>query len=149
MTEVRLEWENWQNNWSIFIPYEINHNFFMEIQIKIKKWDINMKYISIAWVDRGKWFSLGVNETKQYIADCKYLKENLDEIIKKVPLPNNMWNEDWRYEEWFIRSKKIINTIFDEQKKVSKEDIILLLDLMLKKANEAIAKWVWLQFVWD
>lgn len=148
MTEVKLNWENMNNWWVICIPYEINHNFFVEIALKTQKKLNNLPHLNIAWPDFWRWYILEWEILNKYIKNCEYVKKNLDEIIKFIPMTNTIWKMDWYYLKWFI-SKVGLDNYFEWENVLEKEDILLLLDLIIKKAKEAKEKWVWLQFVWD
>lgn len=147
-TTIKLNWENIPNWWFISIPYEINHNFFVEIALQTQKKLNNLPHLNIAWPDFWRWYVLEWEILNKYIKNCEYVKNNLDEIIKFIPLPSTIWEFDDHYINWFIFNGKFDNYI-EWKWDFEKKDILLLLDLIIKKANEAIAKWVWLQFVWD
>lgn len=148
MTEIKLNWENINNWWVISIPYEINHNFFVEISLKTQKQLNKLPFLNIAWPDFWRWFILKWEILNKFIKDCEYIKYNIDEIIKIIPLPKEMWKFDNYHINWFILKNELDNYI-EWSSELKKEDIILLLDLMIKKANESISKWIWLKFIWD
>ena len=149
MTEIRLLWETWKTGWSIYIPYEINHDFFLAIQFKIKDSMLDLERLRIAWPDYWPWWTLEWERLDKYINDCDYFQDNLDTIIQIIPLPKNMWEGDDWYMEWFIWNSKTDNSVEGENRQVSKKDIVLLLWLLKKKAQEAKEKWIPLCFSWD
>jgi len=149
MTEIKLKWENTSNGWIIAIPYEINHNFILKYQILANAWKQVEEKILVAWPDYGKGYVLEWKQLDKYIKDCEYFKENLEEIMKKVPLPKWLWEYDDYYIEWFVSSCQNNNYVEFWKKEITKEDILVLLSLLHKKANEAKEKGVAMEFIWD
>lgn len=148
MTEIKLNWENINNWWIITIPYEINHNFFVEIALKTQNQLNNLPHLNIAWPDFWKWYLIDWEILNKFIKDCEYIKNNFNEIIKIIPLPKEVWKFDNYYIDWFV-TKNNLDKYLEWEFNLKKEDIFLLLDLMIKKANESIEKWVGLEFIWD
>lgn len=150
-TTLKLIWNNYDKENYLHIPYEINHNFLFEIEKLINNWTIKLSNINIAWPDfwRG-WQILNKPNLLKFISDCDYLEKWLDEIIKIVPLPEEIWKFDDGYVEWFEMNNSWHDFYIPSWiKKVNKNDIIILLWLMKKIAKKALEKWTWLQFVWD
>ncbi|MCH2189079.1 hypothetical protein MK079_04610 [Candidatus Gracilibacteria bacterium] len=149
MTEIRLLGETWKTGWSIYIPYEINHDFFLAIQFKIKDSMLDLERLRIAGPDYGPGWTLEGERLDKYINDCDYFQDNLDTIIQIIPLPKNMGEGDDWYMEGFIGNSKTDNSVEGENRQVSKKDIVLLLGLLKKKAQEAKEKGIPLCFSGD
>lgn len=84
----------------------------------------------------------------EYIGYYKLLKEHLDEIIKIIPLPKTIGDFDGWYEKWYCGTIDIDNSI-DWTKDFTKEDMNLIIDLIIKKAEQAKQANSKLCFYWD
>ena len=85
------------------------------------------------------------------IEDYEILEKNLDTITEFLPLPEYIWEFDGRYYEWFISRyengivspKDLTDEIYLTNywtKEFTKEDMLLLISLIKKKALEAKKK---------
>lgn len=153
MTELKIEWSNHNiGDRYIYIPYEINHDFFLEVlQWWVKKWEIDMENIKIAWPDWWRWWKISWEMLDSFLRDCNYLKESLDLVFNSIDAPKDMWHADDGYYEWFvyIEGGKGNNYIESWTRDVTKEDIYILLTAMILLAEEARDNWMALEFKWD
>jgi len=130
------------NDYVVILPHEINNEFFRKIRWSIQTWEINLiNYFPILndfWT-----VEFSVEELDKLYKDFEILEENLDEIIKIVPLPKMVWTFDWMLYVWYRT-----NVWFDNYvelwtgwwKYFNKEDILYLLSLIKKKILEAKEK---------
>ena len=78
------------NNSTIVLPHEISHYFIWEIKKIYEGWEI--KKIDYKLPDHYIWNSeIPISELDQLFKDYQFLEENLEEIIKIVPLPKMVW----------------------------------------------------------
>jgi hypothetical protein len=90
MTDLRFKWEDDKNGQPIYIPYEINHDFFLHIQLNLWKLNSNLQGISIAWPDYWSGFEIEGEDLDTLINDWR----NWWEL-----LPNKWENY---YSEWTV-----------------------------------------------
>lgn len=141
------KWYIW--NSYIAIPHEINNQFTFNLD----KYTLNNSYkwghLDI-WMSDHREFNIPIKKLDKLIKDYEILENNLDEVIKIIPLPKIIWKDDWYYYPWFIdyTNDRIDREIF-ETKDFIKEDMLLLIKLIKGKAKEAKEKNVPLIFSWD
>jgi len=162
--------DTYKNWWFITLPHEINNEFLWNARISAESWQIQ-------WIDTIPSFNdfwapikFSLKELDILYTNFEILEENLDEIIKVVPLPQKIWGWEWYnkqfvflYEDWIKETNKylpylsnkeiqdIINreNMIQEPTNFKKEDMLLIISLIKKKILEAQEKWETLVFSWD
>jgi hypothetical protein len=82
------------------------------------------------------------------ISDNLVLRDKLDVFTTIIPLPKYIWEFDGYYDEWFVWSNTIRNVV-EGYREFTKKDMLLLIDLIIQKAQEAKGKWLSLVFSGD
>lgn len=142
------EWYIWNNY--ITLPYEINNSFFWPLNIEMNNWGMINYWFKIRYNDFSGDVIISPEKLDQHLSAYETLEKNLDNIIKIVPLPKKVWTFDWYYYPWFIEyiDDKIDREIYGE-KDFTKQDMLLLIDLIKIKILEAKEKNVALIFSGD
>ena len=157
--------ENWY--YSISIPYEINHDFFMKARILVNEWKIPWIPLIdlVSFPDYWRWVKLSWLEIDSLIERINEFEKYLDLIINFIPIPVNIWHHDgnvtiWyeyfrNYDKWkntwinpVLYTNNIttwINCYFNCEKK----DIIYIFELIKKLALKAKKLNKSLIFIWD
>ena len=139
------------NEYIVILPQDINDNFLWKAENATKEWKIKwVNYIRSFWT---YWtIEFTVDKLDKLDNDFEVLEQNLDEIIKIVPLPKMVWTFDWILYVWYRTNVWFENYVelwtwwwqyFD------KEDMLYLIWLIKKKILEAKEKWETLIFSWD
>jgi len=110
---------------------------------------VKIEWPWVVWPDWWRWWVLEWEQIESFIKSCKYYVGNIDEIISLVSLPLNIWVYDEYYIEWFVSDATNDNYVEAWKKEITKNDVLLLLSLLQKKAKDAQGKWVGLQFISD
>jgi len=167
-------WDGWKDPWYIMLPHEINNEFFSPASTAAEEWKIKwINFIPYFW---DFWdVEYPVEELGKLYKDFEVLEQNLDKITKVVPLPKTIWNFDGHYWDWYIsfiewwkeqlkksfpemNNNEILDLIneknlvdWDDEyiKNFTKEDMLLIIELIKKKILEAKEKWETLVFSWD
>lgn len=161
--------KSYKTGWFIVLPHEINNGFLWNAWRLAKewkiKWIINIPSFWDFWA-----VEFPVEKLDKLYNDFEILEKNLDNIIKIIPLPKQIWW--WEsypvgfisfYKEWAKEFKKYfpecdfeyINWIIDYKNYVekptnfTKEDMLLIISLIKKKILEAKEKWETLVFSAD
>lgn len=167
--EIDFSEDEKKRNWyySISIPYELNHDFFMKARILVNEWKIPWIPLIdlVSFPDYWRWINLYWLEIDNLINRINEFEKYLDVILNFVPIPTNIWHHDGNVTIWYeyFRSynnelniwidpnpyTNFVNTwpgyYFDCEKK----DIIYIFELIKKlwlkskKLNKS------LKFVWD
>lgn len=147
MISCSIPWDWLGGRW-VSIPHEVNNEFLGNVGRASKTIEGKLPYDVFVWLADFWDVFIEPHQIDEYISYYILLKKNLDEIIKMVPLPKVIWEFDGYYREWFVMSKDVDTTV-DWEKEFTKADMLLLIDLIIKKAQEAKEKGVNLQFLWD
>ena len=167
-------WNGWKDPWYIMLPHEVNNEFLWNAWRAARAWKIRwVNDIPSFW---DFWLvKYPPEKLDKLYKDFEVLEQNLDEIIKVVPLPKTIWNFDWHYWDWYISfikwwekelkksfpnmSNKEIKDLINEKnlvdwddeyiKEFTKEDMLLIISFIKKKILEAKEKWETLVFSGD
>lgn len=81
---------------STIIPYEINHDFFMQVSAAVRDWKIpSMDHFPI-FTDYWRGSKYIWEEINILISELELLNENIDTVLSVVPLPEKVWMADGR-----------------------------------------------------
>ena len=148
-------WINFKNNsddFSIVMPQEINNEFLWNAWRAARNWKIKWVNDIPSFWDFWAPVEFTIDKLDKLYSDFEVLEQNLDEIIKIVPLPKMVWTFDWMLYVWYRT-----NVWFDNYVELwtwwwqyfDKEDMLYLIWLIKKKILEAKEKWETLIFSWD
>ena len=147
-------WQSEQNKHSIWMPYEINNEFLWNARRAAEEWKIKWVNYTPSFNDFWTPMEFLWKELDKLYNDFDILENNLDEIIKVVPLPKMIWAFDWSLYVWFKNPMEFDNYVelwtwdyvwqyFD------KKSMLYLIWLIKKKILEAKEKWETLVFSGD
>lgn len=140
-----------KNDYIVVIPHEINNEFLWDVRRLAESWKID-------WVNFVPSFSdfwtveFSVNKLDKLYNDFEVLEQNLDEIIKIIPLPKMVWCFDGMLYVWYRTNIGFDNYIELGTwggKYFDKEDMLYLIWLIKAKILEAKEKGETLVFSGD
>ena len=166
---------NLKDFWYIMLPHEINNEFLSKVFLSMKEWNMKNYWFRLIFNDFWAPVEFNVDKLDKLYTDFEVLENNLDEIIKVIPLPKTIWNFDGHYWNWYISfikwwekelkksfpnmdnnkikdlidEKNLIDWDNDYIKTFTKKDMLLIIWLIKKKILEAKEKWETLIFSWD
>lgn len=162
-------WEWFRNGWTISIPHEVNNQFLWDVDRASKsvkndlsenktlngflepfRFMLEKKIPYDIFVGLSDFWDVTIPPERldEYIWYYRLLKEHLDEIAKIIPLPETIGDFDGWYDKWYVSTGNADNFI-EWSKEFTKEDMHLLIDLIIRKALEAKKENVPLRFLWD
>lgn len=151
--------------YSISIPYEINHNFFLEAHLMSKKWKILWVDEVISFPDYGSWVSYQWDEIDVLLNRLDSLEKNIDNITKDIPIPKMIGMSDWRAIVWYEYHRRydwILDQWIDSSPystyveilagsyvNCEKKDILYIIFLIKNLAQKAKEINKSLRFIWE
>lgn len=136
-----------KSNWSIIIPHEINNLFLWPARRAAESWKIEWINSIPSFWDYAK-IVIDNSKLDEIYADFTLLENNLEKIIKIIPLPKKIWELDGYIFPWFVSIYMETDEIY-ESKNFDKYDMLNLIRLIKIKILEAKEKKESLIFSWD
>lgn len=167
--KLDISLEEWKKNWiySIEIPYEINHDFFMKARILIREGKIDWIPAEdlFSFADYWRWTILHWQEIDTLLDKINKFEFYIDKIINFVEIPKNISLHDSRIIVWYesnFKYDKKNNIWYDANPyttyvitwenayfRCEKRDIIYILYLIKKLCIKAKTLNKWIKFEWE